>query len=139
MAFTSFDPARALGSKLTGMSQQGLCEFASKLCGRIEAEVGSKSCRGGIYPDNISVDEDGNIGIGPASAGNWSGQELEFLAPELYWRGSPSAASDVYSVGMVMYYALNGGKLPYDGECEDAQLRRMGGRTSRPPRAQGGG
>ena len=137
MAFTSFDPARALGSKLTGMSQQGLCEFASKVCGRIEAEVGSKSCRGGIYPDNISVDEDGNIGIGPASAGNWSGQELEFLAPELYWRGSPSAASDVYSVGMVMYYALNGGKLPYDGECEDAQLRRMGGEDFKAPKGTG--
>ncbi len=137
MAFTRFDPARALGSKLAGMSQQGLCEFASKLCGRIEAEVGSKSCRGGIYPENISVDEDGNIGIGPASAGDWSGQELEFLAPELYWRGSPSAASDVYSVGMLMYYALNGGKLPYDGECDDAQLRRMGGEDFKAPKGTG--
>lgn len=137
MALTRFDPARVLGSKITGMSQQGLCEFASKLCGRIEAEVGSKSYRGGIFPENISVDEDGNIGIGPASAGNWAGQELEFLAPELYWRGNPTAASDVYSVGMVMYYALNGGKLPYDGECEDAQLRRMGGEDFKAPKGTG--
>ncbi len=137
MALTRFDPARVLGSKITGMSQQGLCEFASKLCGRIEAEVGSKSYRGGIFPENISVDEDGNIGIGPASAGNWAGQELEFLAPELYWRSNPTAASDVYSVGMVMYYALNGGKLPYDGECEDAQLRRMGGEDFKAPKGTG--
>lgn len=137
MALTSFDPAHAIGGKLTGMSQQGLCEFASKLCGRIEAEVGSKSYRGGIYPENISVDEEGRIGIGPASSGDWQGQELEFLAPELYWRGTPSAASDVYSVGMVMYYALNGGKLPYDGECEDAQLRRMGGEDFKAPKGTG--
>lgn len=137
MALTRFDPARVLGSKITGMSQQGLCEFASKLCGRIEAEVGSKSYRGGIFPENISVDEDGNIGIGPASVGNWAGQELEFLAPELYWRSNPTAASDVYSVGMVMYYALNGGKLPYDGECEDAQLRRMGGEDFKAPKGTG--
>ena len=137
MAFTSFDPARAIGSKITAMSQQALCEFASKLCGRIEAEVGSKSYRGGIFPENISADDDGNIALGPASAGDWKGQELEFLAPELYWRGNPSAASDVYSVGMVMYYALNGGKLPYDGECEDAQLRRMGGENFKAPKGTG--
>ena len=137
MAFTSFDPAHALGERLIGMSQQGLCEFASKLCGRIEAEVGSKSYRGGIYPENISADEEGGIGLGPASKGDWSGQELEFLAPELYWRGKPSAASDVYSVGMVLFYALNGGKLPYDGECEDAQLRRMGGDDFKAPKGTG--
>ena len=137
MVFARFDSARALGSKLAGMSQQGLCEFASKLCRRIEAEVGGKGYRGGIFPENISVDDNGNIALGPAAMSDWQGQELEFLAPELYWRGSPSAASDVYSVGMVMYYALNGGKLPYDGECDDAQLRRMGGENFKAPKGTG--
>ena len=69
MANTRFDPAHVLGKRICGMSQQGLCEFASKLCGCIEAEVGSKSYRGGIYPENISVDDEGNIGLGPAAAG----------------------------------------------------------------------
>jgi len=137
MAITRFDPSRVLGDKITGMSQQGLCEFASKLCGRIEAEVGSKSYRGGIFPENISVDDDGNIGIGPAAESDWQGQELQFLAPELYWRGQPSAASDVYSVGMLMYYALSGGSLPLEQECQDAQLRRMGGDNFKAPKGTG--
>lgn len=137
MAVTRFDPSKVLGDKITGMSQQGLCEFASKLCGRIEAEVGSKSYRGGIFPENISVDEDGNIGIGPAAGSDWQGQELQFLAPELYWRGQPSAASDVYSVGMLMYYALSGGSLPLEQECQDAQLRRMSGDNFKAPKGTG--
>ena len=137
MAKTMFDPAHVLGKRIVGMSQQGMCEFASKLCGCIEAQVGSKSYRGGIFPENISVDDEGNIGIGPAAASDWQGQELDFLAPELYWRGQPSAASDVYSVGMLMYYALSGGKLPYEGECQDAQLRRMGGEDLPAPKGIG--
>ena len=137
MAKTVFDPAQVLGKRIVGMSQQGVCEFASRLCGCIEAQVGSQSYRGGIFPENISVDDEGNIGIGPAAASDWQGRELDFLAPELYWRGQPSAASDVYSVGLLMYYALSGGKLPYEGECEDAQLRRMGGEDLQAPRGTG--
>ena len=137
MAKTMFDPAHVLGKRIVGMSQQGVCEFASKLCGCIEAQVGSQSYRGGIFPENISVDDEGNIGIGPAAASDWQGRELDFLAPELYWRGQPSAASDVYSVGMLMYYALSGGKLPYEGECQDAQLRRMGGEDLKAPKGVG--
>ena len=137
MARTMFDPVHVLGKRIVGMSQQGVCEFASKLCGCIEAQVGSQSYRGGIFPENISVDEEGNIGIGPAADSDWQGQELDFLAPELYWRGHPSAASDVYSVGMLMYYALSGGKLPYEGECQDAQLRRMGGEDLPAPKGTG--
>lgn len=137
MAKTMFDPSHVLGKRIVGMSQQGLCEFASKLCGCIEAQVGSKSYRGGIFPENISVDEEGNIGIGPAAHSDWQGRELDFLAPELYWRGQPSAASDVYAVGMLLYYALSGGVLPYEGECQDPQLRRMGGEDLKAPKGTG--
>lgn len=137
MAKTMFDPSHVLGKRIVGMSQQGLCEFASKLCGCIEAQVGSKSYCGGVFPENISVDDEGNIGIGPAARSDWQGRELDFLAPELYWRGQPSAASDVYSVGLLLYYALSGGVLPYEGECQDPQLRRMGGEDLTAPKGTG--
>jgi hypothetical protein len=132
-----FDPTKKLGKRIIGMSQQGLCEFASKLCATVEAQVGSNSYKGGIFPENISVDDDGNIAVGEAAQNNWQGQELEFLPPELYWRGQPSAASDVYAVGLVMYYSLSFGQLPFEGECQDAQLRRMGGEDIKAPRGTG--
>ena len=38
---------------------------------------------------------------------------------------------------MVLYYAVTGGRLPFDGECKDAQLRRMGGDDFPAPREAG--
>ena len=136
MAGASFEPEKALGKKLAEMDKQELCAFISDLCSTVVAEVGSRGRRGGIYPDNISIDSDGRIAVGPAGKSPWQGQELEFIAPEQYWDGQLSAATDVYAVGLVMYYAVNGGKLPFDGE-RDAQLKRMGGGNPAAPRSAG--
>lgn len=137
MANPVFSPDRALGLKLTKMDRQELCSFISDLCRTVVAEVGSRGRRGGIYPENISLDEDGGIAIGPAGQSPWAGQELDFIAPELYWSGQLSAASDVYSVGLLLFYAVNEGRLPLEGVCEDPQLRRMGGGNPRAPKAAG--
>lgn len=136
MAGASFEPEKALGKKLAEMDKQELCAFISDLCSTVVAEVGSRGRRGGIYPDNISIDADGRIAVGPAGKSPWQGQELEFVAPEQYWDGQLSAATDVYAVGLVMYYAVSGGKLPFAGE-RDAQLKRMGGGNPAAPRSAG--
>lgn len=137
MTVTQFDEKHVLGKRITEMNRQELCEFASRLCGRIVAEVGTRGRRGGIYPDNISLDEENNIGIGPSRESPWEGEELKYIAPEQYWNGKIGAASDVYSVGLLLYYAVSGGKLPMEDECRDAQLRRMGGDNYKAPRAAG--
>lgn len=137
MAGLSFERDKALGKKLTEMDKQELCAFISDLCRAVVAEVGSRGRRGGIYPENICLGEKGEIALGPVGKTPWQGQELEFVAPELYWNGQLSAASDVYSVGLLMYYAVNGGKLPLEGECSDPQLRRMGGGNPQAPKAAG--
>lgn len=122
-----FSPEKMLGDKLTRMSRQELCELVSKLCVTVSQEVGSRGCRGGIYPQNISREDDGSLAIGPARTGDWDGQELEFLAPELYWQGSGSAASDVYSMGLLLYYGVTMGMLPFEGQCDKPVLRRLNG------------
>jgi len=137
MAGPSFVPEKALGKKLAEMDKQELCAFISDLCRTVVAEVGSRGRRGGIYPENICIGDQGEIAIGPAGKGPWQGQELDFIAPEQYWNGQLSAASDVYSVGLLMYYAVNGGKLPLEGECKDPQLRRMGGGNPLAPKSAG--
>ena len=137
MADLSFEPNKALGARLAEMDKQELCTFVSDLCRTVVAEVGSRGRRGGIYPDNICVGEKGEIVLGPAGKGPWEGQELDFVAPEQYWNGQLSAASDVYAVGLLMYYAVNDGKLPLEGECTDPQLRRMGGGNPTAPKSAG--
>ena len=137
MTFADFDKGRILGKDITGMSRQELCEFISKLCSRIVAEVGTRGRRGGIYPENISIDDSGNIGIGPSGVSPWAGEELKYVAPELYWNGKVGASADVYSVGLLLYYGITGGKLPCEGECDDAQLRRMSGDDLKAPKNAG--
>ena len=130
MAKPEFDPKNALGAKLLSMEKKELCSFVSALCRSVVSEVGSRGRRGGIYPDNISLAEDGSIAVGPAGKPPWTGedaapgQELDYISPELYWNGQLSAASDVYSVGMLMYYALSGGKLPLAGVISVPRRRR---------------
>lgn len=137
MANPAFDPEKVLGSKIINMDKQELCEFAAALCRKVVMETGVSVRRGGIYPENISVNENGTICIGEAGKAPLQGQELDFAAPEIYWEGPLSAASDVYSVGMLMYYAFSEGKLPFEGECEEPRLKRMEGANPPAPKAAG--
>lgn len=136
MTDMSFDPGRVLGDEIKNMGRQEICELVSKLCAQINAEAGTRSFRGGVYPNNISVSEDGSVSIGLGKDKDWEGQELEFVAPELYWNGRLGQAADVYSLGLLLYYAVSG-KLPYEGECSNPQLRRMGGEDIKAPAAAG--
>lgn len=136
MANTGFDPGRALGDRIKELGRQELCELVSKLCRLIRAEAGPMAFRGGVFPENISLDEQGEPALGPGKKDSWEGRELQFIAPELYWNGRRSPAADVYSLGLLLYYGVSG-KLPYEGECEDAQLRRMGGEDIKAPRSAG--
>lgn len=137
MIKAKFDPDRVLGKKITQFSRQELCDFIAGLCETVKADAGPGVYRGGIYPDNISIAENGGIAIGSAKPEDWEGQELAFLPPELYWNGKRTPASDVYSVGLLMYYAVTGGKLPFEGKCRDPLLRRMGGDEFEIPKAAG--
>ena len=137
MAGFSFEADKALGKKLAEMDKQELCLFVSDLCRAVIAEVGYRGRRGGIYPDNICVSPTGEIALGPVGKSPWQGQELDYIAPELYWNGQLSAASDVYSVGLLMYSAVSGGRLPLEGECSDPQTRRMAGGNPAAPKKAG--
>ena len=143
MANNIFNPDNALGIKIKDLSRKELCELASKLCTLIKEEAGPGGFRGGVYPENISIDAEGELGLGKAKKSDWGESELGFLAPELFWKGEKSSAADVYSIGMLLYYAANGGKLPFTQSGEDkaaageAQQRRMNGEVFKAPKAAG--
>ncbi len=132
MAKNEFEPGKNLGEEIQHMSRQEICQLVIELCRVIRSEAGD-GYRGGVYPENLRRDAAGELVIGDGRRGDWEGQELEFIAPELYWHGKESQAADVYSLGLMLYYGLTGGKLPFAGESSNAQLTRMSGRAIEAP------
>ena len=109
----AFDPACCLGERLQTLSRAELTALAETIC-RILTERGSY--HGGIRPDNISRAGDGTVGLGaPARTDtkDWTTEELEFMAPEVFWSGTLDASADVYSLGLLLYAGVMGGRLPF--------------------------
>ena len=143
----ALDPACLLGDRLQTLSRAELTALAEALC-RILAERGTY--HGGIRPDNISRAADGTVGLGaPARTDtkDWTTEELEFMAPEVFWSGTLDASADVYSLGLLLYAGVSGGRLPFypddraplPEDQTDALRRRMNGETLPPARKAGRG
>ena len=119
------------------LSRKELCALVAEICRQIKAESGNKAYHGGIYPENISRNPEGQIGIGPAKKSDWGEKELAYIAPEIYWNNKPCPQSDVYALGLLLYYGASEGKLPFEGESNNAQLMRMSGKSVYAPAAAG--
>ena len=137
MSERTFEPAKALGTRIAEMDRQELCCFVIALCGVVSEEADESGYCGGLFPGNISREEDGTIAIGPGALSDWGSEELQYVAPELYWDGECGAQSDVYSLGLLLWYGLSGGKLPLEGESPAAQLSRMSGKEFPAPAGVG--
>lgn len=143
----ALDPACLLGDRLQTLSRAELTALAEALC-RILTERGTY--HGGIRPDNISRAADGTVGLGaPARTDtkDWTTEELEFMAPEVFWSGTRDASADVYSLGLLLYAGVSGGRLPFypddraplPEDHAEALRRRMNGEPLPPARKAGRG
>lgn len=89
--------------------------LASSLCDCVLSAVGPEYFHGGVRPDNITVLED-IVYLGGTlkhNVGGFTPQELEYMAPELFWDGIRCPAGDVYSIGLILYSIYNYGRLPF--------------------------
>lgn len=104
-----------------------------------------------IKDENIFISKDGlfklgDFGIakelsGTGRAASMRGTPL-YMAPEVYRGEKYDAAVDIYSLGIVLYKLLNGGRMPFmpsypqqvkSKDCEDALERRIAGELLPPP------
>ena len=71
MTERQFDPSMALGEEIAGLGKQELCWMAAQLCRLIVGEVGNKSYRGGVWPENICYEGDGRFSLGEGHRSDW--------------------------------------------------------------------
>ena len=131
-----FEPEYAISNNLVELSRKELCALVAEIARQIKADSG-KAYHGGVYPENISRNPKGDIAFGPIRKSEWSEQELNYIAPEIYWNNRSAPQSDVYALGLILYYGASAGKLPFEGEAGNAQLMRMSGKTVYAPAAAG--
>ncbi len=113
MSEVKFDAENTAAASIGSMKPAEAIALGIALCRELEKTPGAY--RGGIWPGNISFNGS-EAAIGPAAEGGIKEigpDALEYIAPEQFWDGQLSPAGDVYSVGLVMYAALNGGRLPF--------------------------
>ena len=131
-----FDTEKVLGSDIGELGRDRLLRLAAELC-RYSGSAGH-GCA--IRPDNISLDGCGRAYVGPsrmAERGEWTREELEYMPPELFWHGQSDARSDVYSIGLILFSGMNGGRPPFagadDSKRAEAVSRRMGAEPIKAP------
>ena len=107
-----FDPERPLGAGIGRLGREELIRLALALCSAAaESEGGAHGC---IHPMNVSLTDGPALGPKASHApGDYSTDELEYMAPELFWDRKLTSAADVYSIGLMLYAGVTGGRLPF--------------------------
>ena len=143
--------------KRPGFNGNDVLQLAIDLCRALEAREKEGIPHGDVRPENIYVTRDGVFQLGGAGAAVESVESAEtaagkaadaaYMAPEV-WKGEPCGiAANLYSLGLVLYQLLNGGRLPFWPEApvpvtgqdqENAFARRMKGEPFPVPTRAGG-
>ena len=130
------------------LDRRELIETLSKLCDAVIGDAGENNYRGGIRPGNIFRNAQGEITLGDGGMpqrSSWTAEQLEFISPEEFWNGEASTRSDVYSLGLLIYYCISDGKLPFQPDKNKLSAeeraktvrRRMGGEPINAPEGSG--
>jgi len=113
MLDTGIDPAMEQAGSMTEMTADQAVKLVRELCAQL-AERGA--FHGNIWPGNVSVGEDGQALLGEGSDEPVSGRsatQVEYVSPEFFWENEGTPASDVYSLGLLLYAGCNNGYLPF--------------------------
>ena len=81
---------RILGADIGTLGREELVTLARAVCGQAAAYAGG---HGNIHPENIFMSADGSPWLGGRAEhapGEWTTDELEYMAPELFWSGALS-------------------------------------------------
>ena len=125
------------------INQRKVAEIGSQVCQALSVAHGLDIIHRDIKPQNIMVQPDGNVKVmdfGIARAKNSVMQKTDavlgtahYISPEQAQGKELSPASDIYSLGVVLYEAATG-QLPFDGPDAVSVAMKQVNDEPRPPR-----
>lgn len=132
---------KALGEQV---SEQQVVKLGMDLCNALSACKKNNIIHRDIKPANIMVANDGNYKLGDfgvaktteRTAGGTKTGTYNYMAPEVYNNRPYGMSVDIYSLGMVMYWMLNGRcgpflplppTVPSALQIDEAKQKRFGG------------
>ena len=125
------------------INQRKVAEIGSQVCQALSVAHGLDIIHRDIKPQNIMVQPDGNVKVmdfGIARAKNSVMQKTDavlgtahYISPEQAQGKELTAASDIYSLGVVLYEAATG-QLPFDGPDAVSVAMKQVNEEPRPPR-----
>lgn len=131
-----FRETHTLRGRFDQLSPEAFVTLINGIC--LALEQREDSFHGNLNAANVSMDEDGTVAVGDALAEGkirYTADQIEYIAPEVFWNDERSEQADVYSIGMMMYTWANAGCLPFlypDATASDraeALRRRMSGES----------
>lgn len=110
--------AESLNSKK--FSEAEVVDFGIKMSEILETLEANNVYHGNINPDNIFVMPNGEYKLGGFT--DFDGiKDKSFLAPEIDRNNQADFTTDIYSLGLIMYYMSNNNLLPFCLKDEDKQ------------------
>ena len=101
------------------LSDAEIVDFGIQLSTILEKLEQDNIFHGNINLENIFVTSDGKYKLGGFSDFEGKISDMSFVAPEIYKKENPDFTTDIYSLGLIMYFLSNNNKLPFENDTTD--------------------
>lgn len=92
-----------------------IVDFGIQMSATLEKLEANNIFHGNINPENIYVTKEGTYKLGGFSDFESRIDDMSFVAPEIYKKENADFTTDIYSLGLIMYYMCNN-SLPFESE-----------------------
>ncbi len=118
------------------LNESEIIDFGIQMSEILEKLEANNIFHGNINPENIYVASDGNYKLGGFSDFESQIDDMSFIAPEIKRNENADFTTDIYSLGLILYYLCNNKTIPFMSESvikEDAINARFEGKAVNAP------